>query len=203
MGCLDVEGLASEGWQMIEIKISGRGGQGAVLASHILASAFFKEGMWVQAFPSFGAERRGAPVSAFVRVNRKEITLRCNIEHPDWVILLDVQLLQNPAMLSGVKTNGCLLVNAPEMLEALNWPKSLNIFLVDASAISEILFLGISSFPVVNTAMIGAFAKASGLVSLESVLDAVRDLVPSKKERNEAAVIEAFQRVKRGNLPNQ
>jgi len=68
---------------MIEVKISGRGGQGAVLASQVLAAAFFEKGFYVQSFPSFGAERRGAPVSAFLRVDTKEITLRYSVQSPD------------------------------------------------------------------------------------------------------------------------
>ena len=84
---------------MIEIKISGRGGQGVVLASQILAAAFFKNGMWVQAFPSFGAERRGAPVSAFVRADREEMTLRCGVYRPEWIIVLDEANKAHPGVL--------------------------------------------------------------------------------------------------------
>jgi len=180
---------------MIEIKISGRGGQGVVLASQILASAFFKNGMWVQAFPSFGAERRGAPVSAFVRADREEMTLRCGVYHPDWIIVLDSQLLGNPVILSGIKDGGSVLVNGKGIPEGFQRPGKSRVFMVDAVAIAHSFRLGSASFPIVNTAMAGAFAKASGLIPRESVLEAVREMVPVEKERNESAAREASERV--------
>jgi 2-oxoacid:acceptor oxidoreductase gamma subunit (pyruvate/2-ketoisovalerate family) len=181
---------------MIEIKISGRGGQGIVLASQILAAAFFKNGMWVQAFPSFGAERRGAPVSAFVRADREEMTLRCGVYHPDWIIVLDSQLLGNPMILSGIRDGGSILFNGKEIPEGFQRPAKGQVFMVDAVAIAKSFRLGSASFPIVNTAMAGAFAKASGLVSCESVLEAVREAVPVEPERNEAAAREAYEQVK-------
>ncbi len=96
---------------MIEVKISGRGGQGAVLASQVLATAFFEKGFYVQSFPSFGAERRGAPVSAFLRVDSKEITLRYSVQSPDWIVLFDANLLKNPMVMAGMSGKTCLLVN--------------------------------------------------------------------------------------------
>lgn len=182
--------------EMIEIKISGRGGQGLVLASQILASAFFKNGMWVQAFPSFGAERRGAPVSAFVRADRAEMTLRCGVYHPDWIIVLDAQLLGNPIILSGIKEDGSILVNGKEIPKGFQLPGGSAVFVVDAVAIAHSFRLGSTSFPIVNTAMAGAFARASGLISLGSVLEAVREAVPVEQERNEAAAREAYKQVR-------
>ncbi len=106
---------------MIEVKISGRGGQGAVLASQVLATAFFEKGFYVQSFPSFGAERRGAPVSAFLRVDSKEITLRYSVQSPDWIVLFDANLLKNPMVMAGMSGKTCLLVNTglTQSLEAL------------------------------------------------------------------------------------
>ncbi len=89
---------------MIEIRIHGRGGQGAVVASKVMASAFFKQGKWVQAFPSFGAERRGAPVAAYTRVDEKEITLRCSVQRPDHIVLLDQNLARHPDITQGLKS---------------------------------------------------------------------------------------------------
>jgi len=182
---------------MIEIKISGRGGQGVVLASQILAAAFFRNGMWVQAFPSFGAERRGAPVSAFVRADREEMTLRCGVYRPEWIIVLDAQLLQNPVILSGLKENGSILVNGKEIPEGFQKPGESQVFMVDAVAIAHSCRLGSASFPIVNTAMAGAFARTSGMIPLESVLDAVKEAVPVEQERNEAAAREAYERVRK------
>jgi 2-oxoacid:acceptor oxidoreductase gamma subunit (pyruvate/2-ketoisovalerate family) len=188
---------------MIEIKISGRGGQGVVLASQILAAAFFKKGMWVQAFPSFGAERRGAPVSAFVRADREEMTLRCGVYRPDWIVFLDSQLLQNPAIVSGLKETGSVLVNGKQIPSGYARPEGVSLFMVDAVAIAHALRLGSDSFPIVNTAMAGAFARASGLFPIESVLDAVREAVPVEKEKNETAAREAFEQVKKVELQNE
>jgi len=181
---------------MIEIKISGRGGQGVVLTSQILAAAFFRNGMWVQAFPSFGAERRGAPVSAFVRADREETTLRCGVYHPDWIVVFDSQLLWNPVILSGIKKGGSILVNGKEIPEGFQGMEKGQVFAVDAVAIAQSFRLGSASFPIVNTAMAGAFARASGLIPLESVLEAVREAVPVEKERNQAAAREAYERVR-------
>ncbi len=181
---------------MIEIKISGRGGQGVVLSSQILAAAFFRNGMWVQAFPSFGAERRGAPVSAFVRVDREEMTLRCGVYHPGWILVLDSQLLGNPVILSGFKEGGSVLVNGKKIPEGFQRTGRSQVFAVDAGAIARSFHLGSASFPIVNTAMAGAFARASGLISLETILEAVREMVPVEKERNEAAAREAYEQVR-------
>jgi pyruvate ferredoxin oxidoreductase gamma subunit len=180
---------------MIEVRISGRGGQGVVLASQILAAAFFKNGMQVQAFPSFGAERRGAPVSAFVRADTEEMTLRCGVYFPDWVVVLDAHLLENPAVFSGLKENGSILVNSGGLSKEAQRPVRGGVFLVDASAIAHRLHLGNASSPIVNTAMAGAFARASGLISLEAVVDAIKEAVPAEKEKNAESAREAYERV--------
>jgi len=182
---------------MIEVKISGRGGQGAVLASQVLATAFFEKGFCVQSFPSFGAERRGAPVSAFLRVNSKEITLRYSVQSPDWIILFDVNLLKNPMVMAGMTEKTCLLVNSgsPKAVEVRGCKA---LYVVDASSIAEEFKLRTTSFSMVNTAMVGAFARASGLLDLESIEKAVGDLAPVKKESNVAAARKAFGTVKEG-----
>jgi 2-oxoacid:acceptor oxidoreductase gamma subunit (pyruvate/2-ketoisovalerate family) len=181
---------------MIEIKFSGRGGQGAVLASQILGAAFFKTGKWVQSFPSFGAERRGAPVSSFLRVDVRKITLRYGIKHPDWLILFDSNLIENEMIMSGIRPDTSIIVNSPapdrrEEKFRLDQP----LFAVDATAIAESLNLRTTSFSIVNTAMVGAFAKASGLIDMESVNRAIAELAPVKKEENAAAAGEAYEKV--------
>jgi 2-oxoisovalerate/pyruvate ferredoxin oxidoreductase gamma subunit len=176
---------------MIEIKISGRGGQGAVLASQILAAAFFERRMHVQSFPSFGAERRGAPVSAFVRVDSKEITLRYGVQHPDWLVVFDAGLLQNPVVMGGVTSKTSLLINAPDgKTPAL--PAGNAAFAVDATGVAEKLNLKTTSFSIVNTAMVGAFTKAAALIDLESVLAAIGELVPVKRDNNVEAARQAY-----------
>ena len=180
---------------MIEVKISGRGGQGAVLASQVLAAAFFKTGMWVQSFPSFGAERRGAPVSAFVRADREEITLRCGIQRPDWIVLFDPALLENPMITGGADENTSLLVNCSRFPPTARPFRCRKIFKVDATAIAEGLSLKTTSFSIVNTAMVGAFAGASGLIEMTPLAGIIRDLVPVKKEENAVAAQQAYEAV--------
>ena len=180
---------------MIEVKISGRGGQGAVLASQILAAAFFETGMWVQSFPSFGAERRGAPVSGFLRVDRDEITLRCGVQHPDWMVLFDPSLLENPLITAGAGDKTSIVMNCFQPLSKALPFHYRNIFQVDATAIAEGLNLKTTSFSIVNTVMVGAFAGASGLVKINRLVKIIRDLVPIKKEENAAAARQAFKTV--------
>ena len=180
---------------MIEIKISGRGGQGAVLASQILAAAMFETGLWVQSFPSFGAERRGAPVSAFLRADREEITLRCGVQHPDWIVLFDPNLISNPLVTGGANDKTSIVFNSLQPpAETLPFQYR-NLFQVDATAIAEGLNLKTTSFSIVNTAMVGAFAGASGLVDIKRLVKIIRDLVPIKKEENAAAAQNAYDTV--------
>jgi len=181
---------------MIEIKISGRGGQGAVLASQILAAAFFEKGMQVQSFPSFGAERRGAPVSAFLRADTREITIRYGVQHPDWIVLFDAGLLQNPMVMGGATGKTSLLLNTHEgKTPAL--PAGNVVYAVDATAVAEKLNLKTTSFSIVNTAMVGAFSSAADLIDLESVLAAIGTLVPVKREDNIEAARQAYKMVRK------
>jgi len=98
---------------MIEIRIHGRGGQGAVIASEVLAMAAFREGKHVTSFPAFGVERRGAPVAAFTRIDDRPIRLKCEIYAPDHVVVLDPSLLQVVDVTAGLKPGGWILVNSP------------------------------------------------------------------------------------------
>jgi 2-oxoacid:acceptor oxidoreductase gamma subunit (pyruvate/2-ketoisovalerate family) len=180
---------------MIEVKVSGRGGQGAVLASQILATAFFQKGLYVQSFPSFGAERRGAPVSAFVRADSREITLRYSVQRPDWIVLLDSHLLDNPMVMGGMSEKTSLLINAPEGDE-VHGPGGNPVFVVDATGIAEKLRLKTTSFSIVNTAMVGAFAKASNLLELDGIVEVIKELVPIKKDDNADAARQAYERVR-------
>ena len=93
---------------MIEIRIHGRGGQGNVAAAELLSIAAFKDGKFAQAFPSFGAERVGAPVQAFVRIDDKKIRTREDVLHPDYIIVQDYSLMENVPVLDGLKPDGLL-----------------------------------------------------------------------------------------------
>jgi 2-oxoacid:acceptor oxidoreductase gamma subunit (pyruvate/2-ketoisovalerate family) len=177
---------------MRELRIHGRGGQGAVIASKLLASALFLEGRSVQSFPAFGVERRGAPVTAFLRVADEPILLRCEILAPDDLIVLDPTLVQAVDVTGGLKPGGGILINSPHAPAAYpELARQFRVATVDASAIAMRHGLGSPTQPIVNTAILGAFAAVSGLVSLESVCTAIAGEVPTRPEANVAAAREA------------
>ena len=178
---------------MLEIRVHGRGGQGAVIASKILASAFFKENKYVQAFPYFGAERQGAPVMAFVRVDDEEIDLRCQIYNPTHLIVLDYSLPLDVDLTVGLQENATILINSTQSPESYQYPPHLNVFTVDANTIAAGHKLGTPLLPIVNSAIIGAFARITGLVKIESVTEAIIETVPVKQEENAMAAQETYQ----------
>ena len=182
---------------MQEIRFHGRGGQGAVIGSEVLAQAFFLEDKYVQAFPAFGVERRGAPVTAFCRVDDKPINLRNQIYEPDHVVVLDSSMLGNVPVTQGLKPGGTVVINGrrspAEYRGRLG--EGFRIFVVDASAVAVEFGLGSASNPIVNTAILGAFARATGLVSIEAVERAIEAYVPARKEANQQAARAAYERV--------
>ena len=180
---------------MIEIRMHGRGGQGGVIAAKILASAIFKEGKFAQSFASFGVERRGAPVLAFTRVDDKPIRLRTAIYEPDHLIILDATLIKSTNVFSGLKRGGTILVNSAGPVSLFNFPYDYPAASVDAAAIAVRHGLGTRSIPIVNTAILGAFAKFSGLVGIEAIVEAIREGVPMKRDENAAAALEAYDSV--------
>lgn len=188
-------GRAEGGWTtakgrgpMRELRFHGRGGQGTVIASKILAVALFHEGRQVQSFPAFGVERRGAPVTAFLRVAEGPILLRCEITEPDDVVVLDSTLIGAVDVAAGLKPGGSMLINSPHPPEAYpELARRFRVATVDASGIAERLGLGSKTQPIVNTAILGAFAAFSELVELESVCEAIRDEVPLQPEANVSA----------------
>lgn len=180
---------------MIEIRIHGRGGQGAVIASKVLAMSVFSEGKWVQSFPAFGVERRGAPVTAFTRIDDKPIELRCQIYEPDLLIVLDPTLLGATDITQGLKKGGLILINSDLGPESYRDLGPFRIATVDANAIALAHGLGSPAQPIVNTAILGAFARATGMVDLESVVDAVRESVPLDADANVAATREAYEQM--------
>ncbi len=177
---------------MIEIRFHGRGGQGAVVASEILAGALFREGKYVQSFPAFGVERRGAPVTAFIRVDEEPILLRSEIYHPNHVVVLDPTLITVVQVTEGLERGGWVLINSDRKPGEVQLPPDFRLATVDADRIAIRHKLGTPTNPIVNTAILGAFARISRLVRLEPLLEAVREAVPLKKEENAAAAEEAY-----------
>ncbi|SFN03585.1 2-oxoacid:acceptor oxidoreductase family protein [Thermodesulforhabdus norvegica] len=185
---------------MIEVRFHGRGGQGTVVASIILAKALFRSGFYVQSFPLFGVERRGAPVEAFLRWDSRKILKRTNVYRPDHVVVMDSTLLQRPDTLkvitSGIKPGGFIIMNTalvPPLLEPLS--ENLRLAWVDATAIARKHRLGTHTHPIVNTAVIGAFARVLGVPDIASLEEAIREEIPIKTEANVQAAREAYEAV--------
>ena len=177
---------------MRELRIHGRGGQGAVIASKVLAVGLFREGRWVQSFPAFGVERRGAPVTAFLRLADAPIRLRCEITEPDDLIVLDPTLVEAIDVTAGLKEGGGILINTDR--PPSSYPQLTDryrVATVDASSIATAHGIGSRSQPIVNTAILGAFATWSGLVSLDNICAAIDEEVPTRTDDNKAAAREA------------
>ena len=177
---------------MIEIRFHGRGGQGTVVASKILADAISKEGNYVQAYPEFGVERRGAPVFAFIRIDDKPIYDKSRIYRPDHVVVVDPTLIEAIDVTEGLKEGGIIIINSDKKPEELKFPDKYKVVTVNATGIAVKHKLGTLAAPIVNTSIVGAVVKLLKLTKLESVLEAVREGVPIKPEENAAAAKEAY-----------
>ncbi|MFN3995303.1 MAG: 2-oxoacid:acceptor oxidoreductase family protein [bacterium] len=184
---------------MVEIKFFGRGGQGAVTAANLIVQAAFKEGKFGLAFPSFGAERRGAILNAFARIDNKEVNIHQNIYNPDIVVVLDKKIIQMTNIFEGIKKQGIVIINTDglpekiqEFLQTIDFEGK--IFVVNATKICVDLNLVISGWPVVNTAILGALSKASGIVKIDSLIDTIKENWPgSIGERNALACKRAYE----------
>jgi 2-oxoacid:acceptor oxidoreductase gamma subunit (pyruvate/2-ketoisovalerate family) len=180
---------------MIQIRFHGRGGQGSVVASQILVDAAFREGKHVQAFPYFGVERRGAPVTAFAKIDDNPIRDRSEIYTPNYVIVLDPSLVTVVNVVEGLKEDGVVLVNTERSPDELDMADVKTVATVDATSIAIKHGLGSRTAPIVNSAILGAFAKISGIVSLDSLTASILATAPAKREENAAAAKDAYERV--------
>ncbi len=177
---------------LIEIRWHGRGGQGAVTSAELLAQAAISEGKYAQAFPSFGPERRGAPVLAFVRISGQEpIKIRAEITQPDAVVVLDPGLLSIVNVLSGLKENGLLVINTKKSFTdiAAQFKAKCRMAKVNATAIAREI-LGV---PITNTTMVGALVKATGVVKLDSLVEPLENRFGRLAERNVNAMRKAYE----------
>jgi len=178
---------------MIEIRVHGRGGQGAVTTSQILAIAAFYDGKECQAFPNFGVERAGAPVEAFVRIDNKQINLRSHVYNPYVVIVLDPSLLEVLDITKGMKDKGLVIVNSNKDRQKLGVDsKRYCVYTFDATETA----LKIFHKPIVNTLVLGAFSAITGLVTLESLKKAVSESFAKKGQKiidlNNQAIEEVY-----------
>lgn len=179
---------------MQEIRFHGRGGQGTVMASVILAKAFFKAGCYVQTFPVFGVERRGAPVEAYLRLAETKILVRSNVYTPDHVVVQDIKLLSTVDVTKGLKPGGWVLLNARDVPDVAQL-NAYNVAIVDAGAIAQNNTLGTRTQPIINTAMIGAFARIMENPPMDAVKEAIFQELPVKQKENYKAAQAAYKAV--------
>lgn len=164
-----------------QVRIHGRGGQGAVTASQLLAIAAFHDGKYCQAFPSFGVERRGAPVEAFVRISDEPIHVREHVYEPDYVIVLDPTLLSSVDVARGVKEDGIIIINSNKPASEFKLDTKAKIETIDMTSVA----MEIIGKPFVNVASLGAFAAITNEVTLESIFKAIEQEFAHKKEMGE------------------
>ncbi|MHA1143122.1 MAG: 2-oxoacid:acceptor oxidoreductase family protein [Candidatus Helarchaeota archaeon] len=159
--------------KIYEIRWHGRGGQGTVTAANMVSAAAFADGYkGVQSIPLIGAERRGSAIQVFSRLSKETIRIHSQIQYPDIVVCIDPSLFASYAdmVMSGIKEDGILIVNSSKKPEEINTDKKIKICTVDASGISVNLNLEFGGAFVVNSPMLGAFVKGTGLIQLETLL---------------------------------
>ncbi|MEM3926012.1 MAG: 2-oxoacid:acceptor oxidoreductase family protein [Desulfurococcaceae archaeon] len=169
---------------LYEIIFYGRGGQGAVTASHLLVEAAMYEGKYGQGFPFFGAERRGAPVTAYTRLSDKPILRHGMFDEADILVIFDDSILDlGITKRIALRDSGIIVINTERKnipLENVNSKGKFTVYVVNATKISRELGLVVAGWPLVNTAMLGAFSRASRLVSIESIKNAIMNYFGSK-----------------------
>jgi pyruvate ferredoxin oxidoreductase gamma subunit len=176
---------------MIELRFHGRGGQGAVTSAELLAVAAINEGKYAQAFPSFGPERRGAPVIAYCRIDDRPIRIRANIYEPDLVLVLDGSILKIVDVAEGLKADGMLIANthwSPEEIRS-----RLGITQRVATVNATKIAMETLGLPITNTTMLGSLIKVSGVVDKESVIEPLRNRFGRIADKNISAYQRAFE----------
>lgn len=182
---------------LINVVIHGRGGQGAITASNLLCECAFRAGFKdVLDIPKIGAERRGAPIQGYVRLSRdKEIKMYSSVRNADYSLVFDYTLLDIPSVVESL--SGIVLVNAPDFvnLDCIN--PDLEVWIVDATGISMKNGLLISGFPILNTLLLGAFAKITGMYSLDIIQFVYKARFGKNWEKNYISAEEAYTTVKK------
>ncbi|MBN2240029.1 MAG: 2-oxoacid:acceptor oxidoreductase family protein [Dehalococcoidales bacterium] len=178
--------------ELVEVRWHGRGGQGAVTSAELLARAAIAEGKYAQAFPSFGPERRGAPVLAFDRISIKDpIRVRAEITEPDVIVVLDSGLVSVVNVTSGLKDDGIIILNTKRSAEevAAEYGNKWTVAVINATHIAQ----EILKVNIVNTTMLGALLKATGVVDIESLIQPLEDRFGRLAERNVNAMKKAYE----------
>jgi pyruvate ferredoxin oxidoreductase gamma subunit len=179
---------------LVEIRWHGRGGQGAVTSTEMLAQAAVSEGKFAQAFPSFGPERRGAPVQAFNRVDSKApVRIRADVTEPDYVVVLDPSLLSKVNVTSGLKKGGWVIINTRKTVKEIKSEFGIKapVATVNATKIAREV-LGV---PIVNTTMLGAVIKMTGIIDKKSAHAPLEKRFGRLGERNIKAMETAYEQV--------
>jgi len=175
---------------MKEIRIHARAGQGAITTATLLGFSYFNEGKYPYAFPNFGAARMGAPMNAFVRVDSDPVRLRSQIYEPNYVIIVDPTLMRGYNCFSGLKEDGVAIINGKEDMELPKLKAKQKVFVVPANEIA----MRTIGRPLGNTALIGAFAAATGELKLDNLIEVVKKRFSGKaQEGNIQAVKEGFE----------
>ncbi|MEM3525831.1 MAG: 2-oxoacid:acceptor oxidoreductase family protein [Candidatus Jordarchaeaceae archaeon] len=197
--------------KIYETRWHGRGGQGTVTAARILAEAAYHEGFQgVQTIPFFGAERRGAPVAAYTRFSKKPIRIHSNVYTPDIVVVVDPTLFESigTKITDGLKSSGILIINSPGNSDTVSkigkLPKGAKVFIVDATSISIEFGLEVAGLALSATPMLGAFAKATGLISLDSIFESLDSTFHGgESEKNLSAVEMAYEKTVEQTIPKE
>jgi pyruvate ferredoxin oxidoreductase gamma subunit len=176
---------------MVEIRFHGRGGQGAVTSAELTALAAIGEGKFAQAFPSFGPERRGAPVMAFVRVSETPIRTREKVYNPDLVVVLDPTLLKIVNVEAGLKEGGTVILNTRKSAEEIRKETGIKarLALVDASTIA----METMRVPITNTTMLGALLKSAAIITMDGLRGPMQTRFGPIAEKNMKACLRAFE----------
>ncbi len=179
---------------MKEIRFHGRGGQGIVIGAQMLVYAFVLEGKYASSIPTFGAERRGAPVAAFLRFDEKPIRETHQVYEPDCVVALDAFQVKSPVVFEGIRGDGIAIFNSPRQSFEMKWHQNLKMLgLLDATSIA----LEEIGRPIANTCMMGAIARATGWVGLDAVLSSLEMYFDGKQlETNARSARRGFETVK-------
>lgn len=166
-----------------------------MVASILLAKAFFNAGYYVQTFPLFGVERRGAPVEAYLRLDKEKILVRSNIYAPDHVVVQDAKLLDRVDVTAGLKKGGSILINLKDIPDTMETFSGFRFAFVDANQIAVNNGLGSRTQPIINTAMIGAFARVMEMPHLDIITAAIESEIHVKTDQNVSAARQAYDAV--------
>lgn len=176
---------------LTEVRIHGRGGQGNVLAAYALATAAIDEGQWAQAFPAFGAERRGAPVAAFVRISSRPHLRRCQISEPHYLIVQDETLIHISGVLAGVRAGGGLILNSNKNSEEIAELQNIKTYTLPATQLA-MTHVG---RPLPNVALLTTLLCLTGLLRTDSLIKALSHRLREEELNKNRALVDAVQKL--------